>query len=70
MMRLWFFFGMVLLVSFAILGWIGVRIDPELPPIADKVVTIDLSVVIDEDCVGTISISRKQATAKCDTRRS
>jgi nitric oxide reductase subunit B len=39
---------MVLLVSFAILGWIGVRIYQELPPIADKVVTTDGSVVIDE----------------------
>jgi nitric oxide reductase subunit B len=48
MMRLWFFFGMVLLVSFAILGWIGVRIYQELPPIADRVVTTDGSVVIDE----------------------
>jgi nitric oxide reductase subunit B len=48
MIRLWFFFGAVLVVSFFILGWIGVRIYQELPPIADKVVTTDGGMVIDE----------------------
>jgi nitric oxide reductase subunit B len=47
MTRLWMFFGGVLLVSFAVLGWIGTRIYQEVPPIADKVVTSDGHVVVD-----------------------
>ena len=48
MKRLWILFGFVLVVSFAVLGWIGTRIYQEAPPIADKVVTTDGQVVIDE----------------------
>ncbi len=39
MRRLWILFAAVLIVSFAVLGWIGTRIYQEAPPIADKVVT-------------------------------
>src|SRR6476620_932712 len=48
MKRLWLFFALVMVVSFAVLGWIGRRIYEELPPIADRVVTSDGAVVIDE----------------------
>ena len=47
MRRLWLLFVVVLVVSFAILGWIGTRIYQEAPPIADKVVTSEGRVVID-----------------------
>ena len=48
MKRLWILFGLVMVVSFAVLGWIGTRIYQEAPPIADQVVTTDGQVVIDE----------------------
>src|SRR5689334_5465044 len=48
MTRLWLAFGLVLLVSFAVLGWIGVKIYQEAPPIADKCVTSDGQVVVAE----------------------
>jgi nitric oxide reductase subunit B len=48
MKRLWLLFGSVMVVSFAVLGWIGVRIYQEAPPLADKVVTTEGQVVIDE----------------------
>jgi nitric oxide reductase subunit B len=48
MKRLWLFFVLVLVVSFAVLGWIGSRIYQEAPPIAGRVVTADGDVVIDE----------------------
>ncbi len=39
MKRLWLLFAAVLIVSFAVLSWIGSRIYQEAPPIADRVVT-------------------------------
>lgn len=48
MKRLWLLFGLVMVVSFAVLGWAGVRIYQEAPPLADKVVTTDGQVVINE----------------------
>lgn len=48
MKRLWLLFGLVMVVSFVVLGWIGVRIYQELPPLADKVVTTEGQVVIDD----------------------
>lgn len=48
MRRLWLFFGVVLLLSFVVLGWIGKRIYQEAPPIADKVVTTDGQIVVQE----------------------
>ncbi len=47
MKRLWVLFGLVLVASFAVLGWIGERIYREAPPLADKVVTADGQIVID-----------------------
>lgn len=48
MKRLWLLFIAVLVVSFAVLGWIGTRIYQEMPPIPDRVVTTDGKVLIDE----------------------
>ncbi len=48
MKRLWLFFALVLLISFAVLGWVGTRIYQEAPPIADKVVTTEGKVVVQE----------------------
>jgi nitric oxide reductase subunit B len=47
MRRLWILFLLVMVLSFAVLGWIGTRIYQEAPPIADKVITTDGRVVID-----------------------
>src|SRR4051812_14813465 len=47
MKRLWLLFASVLVVSFAVLGWIGTRIYQQAPPIPDKVVTTAGATVID-----------------------
>jgi nitric oxide reductase subunit B len=39
--RLWIAFGLVILGSFAVLGWVGGRIYQEAPPIPERVVTTD-----------------------------
>jgi len=52
MKRLWLAFGIVTVVSFAILGWIGTRIYQEKPPIPEQVVTKDGKVVIGQGEVG------------------
>lgn len=39
--RLWIAFGLVVVLSFAVLVWTGVRIYQEAPPIPDRVVTTD-----------------------------
>ncbi|MCU0681557.1 MAG: nitric-oxide reductase large subunit [Polyangiaceae bacterium] len=41
MRRYWFAFATVLAVSFAILGWVGVRVYQQAPPIPTRVVTDD-----------------------------
>jgi nitric oxide reductase subunit B len=46
MKRLWIFFGLVVIPSFVVLSWIGTRIYDEAPPVAERVVTIDGTVVI------------------------
>jgi nitric oxide reductase subunit B len=48
MKRLWIVFTAVLVVSFAILGWIGTRIYQEMPPIPDRVVTTQGETLIDQ----------------------
>ncbi len=48
MKRLWISFGLMMFVSFAVLGWIGTRIYQEAPPIISQVVTTDGTVVIDD----------------------
>jgi nitric oxide reductase subunit B len=46
MKKYWIGFSFVIVVSFIVLGWVGVRIYQEKPPIADTVVTTDGVVVI------------------------
>lgn len=47
MNRLWMGFGLVLVFSFLVLGWIGTRIYQEMPPIPEKVITTDGETLID-----------------------
>lgn len=47
MKGLWLAFVAVLVVSFSILGWIGTRIYQEAPPLPERVVTREGTVVID-----------------------
>jgi nitric oxide reductase subunit B len=47
MKKLWWLFGLVLIVSFVILGWVGTRIYQEMPPIPEKVITTGGTTVID-----------------------
>jgi nitric oxide reductase subunit B len=49
MTKLWLGFVAVLVISFSILGWIGTRIYQQMPPIPERVVTADGTVVIDRD---------------------
>lgn len=46
MKKYWIGFGLVIIISFAVLGWVGTRIYHQAPPIVDKVVTTDGTVVI------------------------
>ena len=48
MRRLWIGFAVVLIASFAVLSWMGVRIYQEAPPLVKKVVTTDGETVIDD----------------------
>ena len=47
MKKLWIAFALVLFASFFVLGWIGTRIHEEMPPLVNKVVTTEGTVVID-----------------------
>ncbi|HSF42961.1 MAG TPA: nitric-oxide reductase large subunit, partial [Thermoanaerobaculia bacterium] len=44
--RLWIAFAAVILVSFAVLGWVGVRIYQMAPPVPDRVVSTDGRVLL------------------------
>lgn len=46
MRRLWIALAVVLIGSFALLGWVGSRIYQEAPPVADRVVTPDGRIVV------------------------
>lgn len=48
MRKMWIAFWTVIVVSFAILGWAGFEIYQEKPPIPDRVVTTDGTVMIDK----------------------
>lgn len=52
MRGLWLGFVLVMVVSFAVLGWVGTRIYGEMPPIPRQVVTTEGSVVVGEGDVG------------------
>src|SRR5690606_5102229 len=47
MKKLWIMLVAIMIFSFAILGWVGIEIFREIPPIPEKVVTIDGTVLID-----------------------
>lgn len=51
MRRLWLMLTAVIVFSFAILGWIGVRIYQEMPPIPERVVTTDGTTMIEEGAI-------------------
>jgi nitric oxide reductase subunit B len=42
----------VMVVSFAVLGWIGTRIFQEMPPIPDRVLTTDGKTLIGAGVIG------------------
>ena len=52
MKKLWLGFAAVIVLSFSVLGWIGVRIYQEAPPIPQEVVSTDGSVVIPAGDIG------------------
>lgn len=52
MKKLWISFAIVLVISFAILGWIGTRIYQEMPPIPSRVVTTDGRTVVADGDIG------------------
>ena len=47
MRKLWIAFAAVVILSFAVLGWVGVQIYQEAPPIPERVVTTDGREVIE-----------------------
>ncbi|MBP9212413.1 MAG: nitric-oxide reductase large subunit [Bacteroidetes bacterium] len=46
MKKYWIGFAAVISISFAVLGWVGSRIYQQAPPIADRVITTDGTVII------------------------
>lgn len=46
MKKYWIAFSLVILVSFAVLGWVGLRIYQQAPPMPSKIVTNDGTVVL------------------------
>ncbi len=52
MTRLWLAFGIVMVASFSVLGWVGTRIYQEAPPLPDQVVTTDGKTVIASGDIG------------------
>ena len=58
MRRLWIAFTIVMIASFVVLGWIGARIYQEAPPIPDRVVTTE----------GTVVVSFRELSAAGSTR--
>jgi nitric oxide reductase subunit B len=49
MKKYWIAFSAVIIISFAVLGWVGVRIYQQAPPVPDKVITTDGSLVYTKD---------------------
>lgn len=46
MKKYWIAFTLVIVISFAILGWIGIKIYQEAPPIPEKILTTEGNVVL------------------------
>lgn len=53
MKRLWLLFILVMVFSFLVLGWIGVRIYQEAPPIPNRVVTTDGVEIVSEGAISS-----------------
>ena len=51
MRRLWLAFAAVVVLSFAVLGWVGFRIYQEAPPVPSRVVTAGGAIVIPEGAI-------------------
>jgi nitric oxide reductase subunit B len=51
MKKYWIGFSAVIVISFAVLGWVGVSIYQKAPPIPDRIVTTDGRVVIEEGLI-------------------
>jgi len=49
---LWLAFAVVLVCSFSVLGWVGTRIYQEAPPLPDRVVATDGTVVVPDGDIG------------------
>jgi nitric oxide reductase subunit B len=52
MKRLWLAFAAVLVFSFSVLGWVGTRIYQEAPPIPDRVVATNGTLVVPSGDIG------------------
>ncbi len=53
MKKYWFGFVGVIVVSFAVLGWVGTQVYQKAPPIPVRVITTDGMVVIGDNVIGT-----------------
>jgi nitric oxide reductase subunit B len=53
MKRYWIAFSAVIIISFIVLSWVGVRIYQQAPPIPDKVITTEGKVVYTKDDIQT-----------------
>jgi len=52
MRQLWLAFAVVLVFSFSVLGWVGTRIYQEAPPLPERVVATDGTVVVPDGDIG------------------
>jgi nitric oxide reductase subunit B len=53
MKRYWIAFSAVIIISFIVLSWVGVRIYQQAPPIPDKVITTEGKIVYTKDDIQT-----------------
>lgn len=53
MKRVWIGFGLIVVLSFAVLGWVGTKIYQEAPPIPDQVVSTSGRVIFDKGDVSS-----------------
>lgn len=53
MKKYWIGFGSIIVLSFVVLGWVGTRIYQQAPPIADRVVTTEGTIVIQSGDIST-----------------
>jgi nitric oxide reductase subunit B len=49
MKKYWIAFSLVIIISFAVLGWVGVRIYQQVPPVPSKVVTSEGNIVFTKE---------------------